>query len=161
MTAEFADLAVGDPWIRNEEGEWKYEERGGLSSIIVRTPVGEEALFSSRDAGAMRLEEIPAGGIFDGQKMVMTEKKMRIPVRMRVMKVFGKRTPDYPMELPRGGVVQFLAEGARLSLRIGTLVGPLRRLLLRLAFSSFGLEVMRLRTAQKKRRVITSVKKRG
>jgi len=161
MTAEFADLAVGDPWIRNEQGGWKYEEREGLSSVIVRTPAGEEALFSSREEGAMRLEEIPAGGIFDGQKMVMTEKKIRIPVRIQVMKVFGRRTPDYPMELPRGGVVRFLAEGASLSLRIGTLVGPVRRLLLRLAFSSFGLEVMRLRTAQKKRKVIASVQKRG
>jgi len=161
MTAEFADLAVGDPWIRDGEGRWKYEEREGLSSIIVRTPAGEDALFSSREEGRMRLEEIPAGGIFDGQRMVMNEKKVRIPARMRVMKFFGRRIPSYPMALPRGNAVRFLLEGVYLLSRVGTRVGPLRRTLLKAAFSPFGQKVMRLRGEQKKRQVMARVKKRG
>lgn len=161
MTAEFADLAVGDPWIRDSEGRWKYEEREGLSSIIVRTPAGEEALFSSRDADTMRLEEIPAGGIFDGQRMVMNEKKVRIPVRLRVMKFFGRPIPAYPMPLPRGSAAAFLLEGVYLFSRVGTLVGPVRRILLKVAFSPFGQEVMRLRGEQKKRKMVRRVRKRG
>ena len=160
MTAEFADLAVGDPWIRNSEGGWKYEERAGLSSIIVRTPAGEEALFSSRDAGRVRLEEIPAGGIFDGQQMVMDEKKVRIPVRLRVMKFFGRRIPAYPMALPRGSAASLLLEGVYLFSRTLTQVGPLRRMLLKTAFSPFGQQAMRWRKDQKRRKALAKVEKR-
>ena len=59
--AEFSDFSIGDPWIRDEKGHWKYDEPGGWSSIIVRTPAGR-GLAARRGAGREAGHEAhPAG----------------------------------------------------------------------------------------------------
>ncbi|MBU1908866.1 MAG: Coenzyme F420 hydrogenase/dehydrogenase, beta subunit C-terminal domain, partial [Verrucomicrobia bacterium] len=71
-TAEFSDFSIGDPWIRNEKGEWKYDEPGGWSSVIVRTAAAEEWLREVEQAGKLVLKPIPPDEVERGQHAMMT-----------------------------------------------------------------------------------------
>jgi coenzyme F420 hydrogenase subunit beta len=159
VTSELADISVGDPWIRNEEGRWKYSAPGGLSSVIARSKEGEAALRSAVEAGRISLKPIPAEEIEAGQHAIMDEKKNRIPFRLALMRFAGRRVPAYPMPLPPADARIVLQESIFLLLRLLPALGPVRRLLLRLAFSPWGQGVMRRRRAQKGRKAAAQGKK--
>lgn len=150
-TAEFADFAIGDPWIRDERGNWKYEEPAGWSSIIVRTARGADVLEEAERAGALTLRPIPAEEIEQGQYTMMREKKHRVPIRMALRRLFGRAVPRYTVSLARPSVRDVWEEAVFLAGRLIPIFGPIRRLVLRFAFSSAGLRIVRRRMERRKR----------
>lgn len=150
--AELADLAVGDPWIRGEDGTWKYCTPEGRSSVIVRTKRGGQALESARDAGCLVLQTIDSGEIQTGQRGMIMEKKERVPARLAWRRLVRRPIPDYPMPLPAVSLRRMAGELPFFASRLIPACRPLRRLLLRLALSRAGQALVRLRNAQKKRR---------
>ncbi|MBN1270267.1 MAG: Coenzyme F420 hydrogenase/dehydrogenase, beta subunit C-terminal domain [Kiritimatiellae bacterium] len=154
VTAEFADLALGDPWIRDREGKWKYSEPAGFSSVIVRTRRGQAALDEAVSAGAISVRPLEPGEIAEGQATVVYSKKKLVPLRLKLDKWFGWRVPMYWIPLPRPTFRAFLHEVLAVPTRLVAAMGPLRRLALRLGFSRLGRIVMRLRMEQKRRRAV-------
>jgi coenzyme F420 hydrogenase subunit beta len=53
---EFADISVGDPWLRGDRGDYIYKDSRSL--IIVRTERGERILQNARKQGVLSLTKI-------------------------------------------------------------------------------------------------------
>jgi coenzyme F420 hydrogenase subunit beta len=144
--AEFSDLAVGDPWIRNERGTWKYEHPMGWSGIIVHTPYGAKVLQDALAAGKMILREIPTREVSNGQHAMLEEKKQTTLLRLRARKWFGLRIPDYKgLQLPKVTARIARKELTFWLMRLLPALPPVRKLLLRIGFSRIGVFFVRRR----------------
>lgn len=108
--AELADLAVGDPWIRGPDGRWKYCDPAGWSAVLCRTPAAESWLRDAERAGRLTLRPIDPAEVEAGQFEMMTEKKERTALRLRVYRRLGRPIPEYPMPWPRTSPSQLLRE---------------------------------------------------
>ncbi len=139
-TAEFADLSVGDPWIRNEHGTWKYHDDSGdgVSGVLSRTELGEELMRDAQQCGALTVQKITVQEVFDGQHAMILEKRERVAWRLRVKKLLGRPIPTYPMPLPPTSSSQLRKELAFLFTRMVPMIPFLPALLVRLAFSPLG-----------------------
>lgn len=151
-TAEFADLSIGDPWIRDNKGNWKYESPEGLSSIIVRTPTGAKIVQDAMSAGKLQIQEIPAVEIRIGQHAMMAEKKLRTVVRLKARKFLGMPVPQYTMKLPRVGFEVIKSEVAFWFLRILPMIPIVSRTLMRIGFSKIGIWAIAYRGKIRKKR---------
>jgi coenzyme F420 hydrogenase subunit beta len=158
--AEFSDLSFGDPWIRDGNGAWKYCAPEGWTAIISRTQEGEAALRCAADAGRIVLTPIPAWEIECGQYAMMSEKKLRVPLRMRLFRLAGMATPEYGVPFRPPPFAAAIKEITFLVSRLVASFGPLRRLAVRLAFSRFGGVVMRRRAERSRRAAVARLKAR-
>lgn len=139
-TAEFADLSVGDPWIRNEQGTWKYHDSDGdgVSAVLSRTDQGEALMRDAQQGGALDVKQIPVQEVFDGQHAMILEKSERVAIRLRIKQFLRRPVPRYPMPLPRTSRAQLQKELAFLTTRLIPMIPLLPAVLVRLAFSPLG-----------------------
>ena len=148
--AEFADISVGDPWIRSSDGSWKYEEPEGLSAFLVRTSTGEGMVKDAVAAGKIVIREIPKEEIEIGQSQWMYEKKNRTPFRIKVRKAFGLKTPLYTMEFGKVSWSLVLDEIQFWFARLIPMFGIIRRPLFRIGFSRIGVYIVGRRVIKRK-----------
>ena len=88
-TAEFADIAVGDPWYREiKEGE------SGSSLIVVRTQKGLEFLKAAEAAGYIELKHENTDLLPQSQPNLMRTRGM-LWARLIVLRVLGGAVPDF------------------------------------------------------------------
>lgn len=153
--AEFSDLAIGDPWIRGTDGQWKYSIPGGRSGIILRTAIGEKLVNEAVDAGVLEVDPIPEKEVVEGQHVMIMEKYIGTPLRMRWLQHIGRTLPDYNLAFPTANTAARLKEGRFLLMRSITVYGPIRRFFVRLGFSKPGLAFMRWRRQLNRRRAIS------
>ncbi|MBT3192229.1 MAG: hypothetical protein HN341_06710 [Verrucomicrobia bacterium] len=136
-TAEFSDLSIADPWIRDEKGQWKYHDSDGWSSITVRTEAGQAAVSDAIAAGALVATEIPVDEIRKGQWQMMMEKREQTAFRISARRLFRLSTPDYPSPLASVSWTTARKEIAFWIMRLVPLIPAIRRLVMRIAFSPF------------------------
>lgn len=153
--AEFSDIAIGDPWIRGKDGQWKYSVPGGRSGIILRTDIGEKLVMDAVESGALVVDPIPEEEVVEGQHVMIMEKYIGTPVRMRWLRILGRTLPDYNLVFPSANGAARFREGRFLLMRSITVLGPVRRFFVRLGFSRPGLLFMRWRRQLNRRRAIT------
>lgn len=149
--AEFADFAVGDPWIRGADGDWKYHESDGDSLVLVHTEHGGRLWDELIAEGAMVAQRIPVEEAVRGQFAMMSEKKERVAFRLRLRRRLGWPIPRYPMGLPATSRAQALKEVAFWFTRLNTWSRGWQRLLLRLGFGPLGRWMVRRRVERRKR----------
>jgi hypothetical protein len=154
-TAEFSDLSVCDPWIRDDAGHWKYKEPEGWSGIIVRTETGQDIVDAAVAGGRLDVKQIAPEEIEAGQHQMMTEKKEGVALRLRVRRLLGWPNPVYRVNLPmtRGSVIRH--EIGFWIMRIIPRFRFLRRLLLRVGFSRVGSYFIGRRMRMREKRVAT------
>jgi len=150
--AEFGDLAVGDPWIRDEKGEWKYNHPHGWSGVIVHTPQGQRILEEAAAAGYVELQEIPAQEIESGQHAMMEEKKQCTALRVRVRRLLGLPVPRYTMRLPKPSLRVIGKELSFWAMRALPASHFVRRLFMRLGFSRLGIYLVNRRMRKRRKR---------
>lgn len=88
LTAEFADISVGDPWYR-ETGE----SEPGRSLVLIRTERGREIFRHAREQGYVSAEPCSADVILSSQKNLLG-KRQAIWGRMLAMKLLGVPCPN-------------------------------------------------------------------
>ena len=96
LTAEFADISVGDGW--------KYEgtkPSPGWSVVISRTPKGQKLIQSARKNDAIYLEEISEQDAVAMHSHGLNNKKEGAFIRMEYQQKMGLPIPDYHLEPPR------------------------------------------------------------
>jgi len=150
-TAEFADLSVGDPWIRDNHGNWKYDEPEGWSSMLVRTSRGQEIVDLAVQQQKLIVKEIPKNEIEAGQWHMMTEKKIRTVFRLRAQKRLGWKIPDYPMTLPKTDLKTNITEITFWFMRIIPALGFIRPSLFKLLVGPFGVYLVSRRVKKRQR----------
>ncbi len=152
-TAEFADISICDPWIRNEKGTWKYEDPAGYSAVITRTETGDQLIASAVAAEKLYATEIPVAEIRAGQHQMMTEKKLRTAFRIDVRRKLNLRVPLYPMKFASHSWRIILAEMAFWVMRLVPALKPVRKLVLRVGFSRIGRYFVHARMKKRARRM--------
>ncbi len=87
LTNELADLSVGDTWLE--------EYTGGWSTVICRSPQGEQLLAEAAEAGVLRVEEISRQDLLRSHGHLLAYKKegyfvrqrgLRLPLRFRMLR---------------------------------------------------------------------------
>lgn len=126
-TSEFADISVGDPWVKGWEADARL--RGGYSFILARTERGMRVLEEARRDGALALEPFPAEGVASSHQPMVRMKRQRGLYGVERRKRKGLPFPDYGFE--KGWTA---GERARAALRAATYLAAdrprLRRVLL-------------------------------
>ncbi len=110
--AEYADIAVGDPWLRDRpDGEFKFPD--GWTSIVTRTERGDRLVREAEQAGVIGVEESSIRTYMVNWDRAARYKREFVPNNIRLHKLLGYRVPEYYRELPetnfkskaRGGVM--------------------------------------------------------
>jgi len=149
--AEFSDFAIGDPWIRGKDGEWKYHSVEGDSTIVPHTEQGARLVDALRSADALDLRPLPVAEIAEGQHAMLTEKKARVAFRLRVRRRLGLPVPRYPMPLPATTAKQRRKDILFLLTRLNSFSRAWQQLLLRIGLGPIGVFLVNRRIAKRKR----------
>lgn len=139
--AEFADISVGDPWIKGWEADKKL--RGGYSLIIARTARGLRVLEDAQRAGAIALEPVSSDRVLTSHRPMVHLKRMRGLYNLEKLKQRGVLFPEYGF-----GKTFTRTERMREALRAATYSAAdrprLRRMLFGFLLSPFGRPIVGL-----------------
>lgn len=102
FSAEYADIAVGDPWLRGPDGKYLYPD--DRTTVLVRTEIGASMLDRAARAGRLHLEEIPLKTYMINFEKSARYKRDLVPKYMALRKKLGLAVPSYTRPLRSGGV---------------------------------------------------------
>jgi len=135
LTNELADLSVGDTWIE--------EYAGGWSTVICRSPQGEQILAEAANAGVLRLQDIDREDLLRSHGHLLAYKKEGYFVRQKWLRV----PLSYKLLQPRISRWRWLQQSALLAVILALSNRPVREMLRRLPISWLGWLSRRGRTA--------------
>jgi hypothetical protein len=93
FSAEHADLAVGDPWLRGTDGQYLFPE--GWTSIVTRTRLADRLLAEAQDAGYIHLEPVDLEVYMANFERSASYKRKFVPAHIAIRKRLGLPTPDF------------------------------------------------------------------
>lgn len=96
--AEFADIALGDPWYKGWEAEGRLRE--GYTLVVARTNRGLEVLEDARRGGAIALEPFPREKLPLIQHAMVHAKRRRGFYFAEKIRKKGFPAPEYGFTLP-------------------------------------------------------------
>jgi coenzyme F420 hydrogenase subunit beta len=143
VSSEFADISVGDPWIKDEKGNYKYS--GGWSLIIERTDKGKEILSQIKSKDKLILNQIPKTELIKSNKAVVYTKKKTNLIRIERAKKRGKIFPNYHIKLPNFTTKDLLKERIYSLTLIFRESRFLQRLIVKILVSKFGLILLKIK----------------
>lgn len=153
-TAEFSDISVGDPWIRNHRGNYAYPE--GYSMTLIRTSRGKELFQRAIDSKEIRTVPITMEQCRSCCENIRKQKRVRAMIRLEARRKRNLPVPKYhdqPYKILFRD--RFRESGAYLD-RISTHFPWGRSTAFRLAFSRLGAFLIRVFLwAQRKRRTMS------
>lgn len=88
LTAEFADISVGDPWYREIE-----EDEQGQSLILIRTEKGRKIFHEAVNEGYIVASQVAPDILYKSQKNLLG-KRQAIWGRLLAMKTLGIPRPE-------------------------------------------------------------------
>jgi coenzyme F420 hydrogenase subunit beta len=139
-TSEFADIAVGDPWMAPPADDVDFRE--GYSFVLARTKAGDDALRGAESSEVLKLRRLEPEIARTSNTMMGIEKRWRAFRVMETMRRQGHAVPEYGFETPHAsGKHKILTEFNVLShilcfFKIGRLQ------VLRFAFSPMGYRLL-------------------
>ncbi len=93
FSAELADIAISDPWLRNHRGEFMFQ--GGWSVSHVRTPVGEIFWDQVKARGHVKTVPVDRAVVLAGNRSLTRFKKQTVVVRLALRRKQNLPTPEY------------------------------------------------------------------
>lgn len=103
----FADIAVGDAWTRDENGEYKYNSQ---SRLLVRSELGQEILRRAIEQGYLMLNDVSLDPSYKTHKMSTQRKGLNAPLRYARWREKGIPVPQYDRPVPQATRKEKLAE---------------------------------------------------
>ena len=150
-TSEFADIAVGDPWMPKPADDINFYE--GYSFALARTEKAKKLLEETQTSGDIELVPLSKEQARKSNTMMGEEKRWRAFRIIETHKRQGKSIPNYDFETPRPSGKQLLLTEANIFSHIFCFFKHGRELILRLTFSPLGYALLWLNN--KKRRFRT------
>ncbi len=147
-SAELSDIAISDPWLRDKRGEYIFQ--GGWSMAHVRTDKGSRVISGMEERKEIVAEKVDSSIVLKNNKYFTHFKKRGAFIRIDRLKKKGLPYPNYSLKSPEISLTDRLREYLYQISLIGSYIKPLRRILLKLAFSSFGWQVGRCKAFLKK-----------
>ncbi|MCB0329897.1 MAG: Coenzyme F420 hydrogenase/dehydrogenase, beta subunit C-terminal domain, partial [Bdellovibrionales bacterium] len=142
-SAEFADLAVGDPWMAPPTSEVDFQK--GWSFVLARTQRGGELLSRMERSDAMKIEPVTRREALACNRMMGTEKRWRAFRVIETKRRQGQAIPSYGpygMELPKEGGWQFMKTEIHMLTHIFCYLPQYRAPILRFMLSNGGYSLL-------------------
>lgn len=93
FSAEYADIAVGDPWLRGPDGRYLYPD--DRTTVLVRTDAGAAALDKAVRAGRLHAEAIPIKTYMVNFEKSARYKRDLVPSYIALRRMLGLSVPRY------------------------------------------------------------------
>jgi coenzyme F420 hydrogenase subunit beta len=93
FSAEYADIAVGDPWLRGADGEYLYPD--GYTAVLVRTEAGMALTQAAVQAGYLSIEAVPIETWMANFSNSVKHKRADIPQYIEQQRRLGRKVPEY------------------------------------------------------------------
>jgi coenzyme F420 hydrogenase subunit beta len=138
-SAEFADIAVGDPWMAPPHSGVDFYK--GWSFALVRTERGRTAMTGCAQSGEVIHEHITRREALACNRMMATEKRWRAFRVIETLRRQGKPIPAYGphgFRFPRQSGKQFVKTEIHMLTHMFCHLPKLRSFVLRLTLSNFG-----------------------
>ncbi|MCC6952497.1 MAG: Coenzyme F420 hydrogenase/dehydrogenase, beta subunit C-terminal domain, partial [Deltaproteobacteria bacterium] len=135
-TSEFADIAVGDPWMPPPADDINFRE--GYSFVMARTPEAVRMLEGARDAGDLKLLELARDAAKHCNLETALEKRYRAFRVIETRRRQGHGVPDYGIQIPHPSGMRFLRVEMNMLTHILCYVPRFRDQFLRFLFSPVG-----------------------
>ena len=139
-TSEFADIAVGDPWIAPPSDDIDFHD--GYSFALARTTRGEELLRNAQSAGAIKMVKLRPDIARTSNRMMGEEKRGRAFRIIETLRRQGKPIPDYDIKIPSPSAKQFLLTELNMLSHILCYLPKWRLTVLKSAFSPLGYRLL-------------------
>ncbi len=160
FSAEFSDMTMMDPWIRDQTGEYPFAKH--YTKILTRNDNAELILKQAVKARRLHLKDMlktmkinQAEMIEQSQlKYFLNLKKRIIPARIHRYKKVGRAFPEYNVDFPLPSLKDQLSERFDSMTRLPGKWKWSRDLTIRLAFSKVGFRLMELRKYYKKKKIV-------
>lgn len=121
---EYADISAGDAWQTNPDGTPNFSEGEGRNVVFARTHKGFELIEDAIREGAITLDAFSDWQYLKGIQKAQYERKCLLRSRLRIMRLFGKRTCS-----ARVNSLESYAAAMPLSKRVKTALGLIKRLM--------------------------------
>lgn len=105
-TAEFADIAVGDPWMAPPDDSINLHD--GYSFVLARTDRGLAALKKAKELDDLKLVPITAEHARSSNVMMGHEKRGRAFRILETRKRQGLPVPEYDIKIPKASGKEFI-----------------------------------------------------
>lgn len=99
-TAEYADISVGDPWLRDPQGQLIHEDCRSVA--LVRTQAGAEVIEQAQQTGYLSTSDLPLHEFMINFEQLARFKRTFVPRYIRFSKSIGRATPDYNRQITEG-----------------------------------------------------------
>ena len=147
FSAELSDIAISDPWLRDERGEYMF--RDGWSLAHVRTMRGDRILRAMLERKEIVTQQVERSLVVKNNRAITQHKKRGAFIRILRRRKRGRPIPEYRINPPNLSAGDYAHEWAYQVSLFGRYMGWPRPVLLRLAFSSIGRQFSRLKAAIK------------
>jgi coenzyme F420 hydrogenase subunit beta len=158
FSAEYADIAVGDPWLRGPDGQYLFED--GRTTVLVRTEAGEEAVQRAVEARWLAVREIPLETWMVNFEYSGRYKRDFVPKNLELRRLAGLPAPRYDRELPLAASKGWLKATLRTVIRSLGRYKWFRRPAVKLAQSRPAIAYLRWNRARKAGRFTTEFDRR-
>jgi coenzyme F420 hydrogenase subunit beta len=101
FSAEYADLAVGDPWLRGPDGQYLYTD--GRTTVLTRTAVGQDVLDRAVADGYISVEPIPIKTYMVNFEKTARYKRDMVPKNIELRRRLGLAVPEYHRQIGTNG----------------------------------------------------------
>lgn len=114
FSAEHADLAVGDPWLRGPDGKYLFED--GRTTVLTRTEIGDRIVSMAAADRYINVKEIPLKTYMVNFEGNARYKRDLVPKNIMLRKLFKLPVPEYNRPIGRGKLSGFLPALLRISI---------------------------------------------
>ncbi|MBK7978555.1 MAG: Coenzyme F420 hydrogenase/dehydrogenase, beta subunit C-terminal domain [Ignavibacteriae bacterium] len=93
FSAEYADISVGDPWLRGKDGNYLYKE--GWTTILTRTEIGDEMIDNAVNDGYIKVVDLPLKTYMMNFEKNAIYKRNFVPKNINLRNAFNIPSPEY------------------------------------------------------------------
>ena len=131
FSAEYADIAVGDPWLRGPDGKYLFED--GRTTVLVRTEVGDQIVDMATAEGCISVKEIPLSTFMVNFESNARYKRDFVPKNIMLRRLLRLPVPEYNRPISSGKASGFFTLLLRTAILVMARFKWFRRLGLSLA----------------------------
>lgn len=135
-TAEFADIAVGDPWMPTPSDQISFYD--GYTFALARTKGAEKVLAEAKNAGDIELIPLARKTAKTANTAMGVEKRHRAFRLIETRRRQGYAVPNYHFKIPKASGKEFLLTELNILSHIFCFVKPGRAAVMKLLFSPVG-----------------------
>ncbi len=135
-SAEFADIAVGDPWMAPPEKDVNFYD--GWSFALIRSEKAKELCADLARRGEIVSKPVTRKEALACNRLMATEKRWRAFRMIETQRRQGKPIPEYGIETPKHGFEHFLKTELHVLSHIFCFLPALRPVVLRFMLSDGG-----------------------